>query len=77
MGQPPWSAMVLINLFFPQRLVQLHGFWNDWWPEHPVLGNAQQLALGMKLNHTDVKFRDATLDSLAFLLLLVITRFKG
>jgi hypothetical protein len=31
----------------------------------------------MKLNHTDVKFRDAMLDSLAFLLLLVITRFKG
>jgi hypothetical protein len=32
------------------------------------LGNAQQLALGMKLNHTDVKFRDATLDSLLGLL---------
>ena len=28
MGQPPWSAMVLINLFFPQRLVQLLVFRN-------------------------------------------------
>jgi hypothetical protein len=31
----------------------------------------------MKLTHTDVKFRDAMPDSLAFLLLLVITRFMG
>ncbi len=68
-GRPPWSVMVPTNLFFLQRLVQPHGFWNVWWPNHPVLGNAQQLALGMKLTHTDVKFRDATLDSLAFLLL--------
>jgi hypothetical protein len=31
----------------------------------------------MKLTHTDVKFKDATPDSLAFLLLPFITRFKG
>jgi hypothetical protein len=58
-------------------LVLPHGFWNAQQPKHPVLGNAQQLALGRKLMHTDVKFRDATLASLAFLLLLFITRFKG
>jgi hypothetical protein len=50
MGWPPWSVTAPTNLFFPQRLVLPHGFWNAQQLKHPVWGNAQQRALGRKVN---------------------------